>query len=81
MESPPRAQGKLWWVHSASTATLTAHTVHPKRVEKAMGATGILPALSGVAIHDSWASYWTSPCGNGLRHVHHLRAHDAVVPA
>ena len=78
-ESGVRVQGKLWWVHSASTAALTAYTVHPKRGNKAMDAAGILPAFSGVAIHDSWGPYWTFLCEHGLCNVHHLRELQAVL--
>ena len=78
-ETGVRVQGKLEWMHSASTATLTAYTVHPKRGEKAMNAAGILPAFSGVAIHDSWGPYWTFLCEHGLCNVHHLRELQAVL--
>jgi transposase len=78
-ESGVRVQGKLQWAHSASTATLTAYAIHPKRGEQAMVEAGILPAFSGVAIHDSWGPYWTFPCGHALCNVHHLRALQAVL--
>ena len=77
-ESGVRVQGKLQWAHSASTPTLTAYTIHPNRGEKAMNAAGILPAFSGVAIHDSWGPYWTYRCEHGLCNVHHLRELQAV---
>ena len=78
-ETGVRVQGKLEWMHSASTATLTAYTIHPNRGEKAMEAGGILPAFSGVAIHDSWGPYWTFLCKHGLCNVHHLRELQAVL--
>ena len=78
-ESGVRVQGKLEWAHSASTDTLTAYTIHPNRGEKAMDAAGILPAFSGVAIHDSWGPYWTFRCEHGLCNVHHLRELQAVL--
>jgi len=78
-ESGLRVQGMLSWVHSASTATLTAYTVHPNRGEKAMAAACILPAFSGVAIHDSCGPYWSLLCEHGLCNVQPLRELQAVL--
>jgi transposase len=78
-ESGVRVQGKLQWVHSASTATLTAYTIHVNRGQKAMDAAGILPTFAGVAIHDSWGPYWMYPCDHGLCNVHHQRELQAVL--
>jgi hypothetical protein len=56
-----RVQGRLQWVHSASTGRYSLITVHPKRGTAAMDAAGILPGFRGVAVHDAWAPYDTYP--------------------
>jgi transposase len=78
-ESGVRVQGKLQWVHSASTADLTYYTVQEKRGQEAMDAAGILPAFTGVAIQDAWAPYWHYACAHGLCNVHHQRELQAVL--
>jgi len=78
-ETGVRVQGKLYWGHVASTALLTFYAVHEKRGELAMNDAGILPAFAGVAIHDSWASYWIFACAHGLCNVHHQRELRAVL--
>jgi hypothetical protein len=52
-----RVAGRLQWVHSASTDKHSLVYVHPKRGREAMNAGGILPAFTGIAVHDAWASY------------------------
>ena len=52
-----RAAGKLHWLHSASTRLHTLLTCHARRGREAMNAAGILPAFTGVAVHDAWAPY------------------------
>jgi transposase len=52
-----RVQGRLQWVHSASSVKYSLITVHPKRGRAAMDAAGILPGFRGVAVHDAWAPY------------------------
>lgn len=52
-----RVGGRLRWVHSASTGKYSLITVHDKRGLAAMDAAGVLPAFSGIAVHDAWAPY------------------------
>jgi transposase len=57
-ETGARVAGRLHWVHSASTSSLSLFTVHAKRGKVAMDQAGVLPRFGGVAVHDGWAPYW-----------------------
>ncbi len=46
-ETGARVAGRLHWVHSASTQTLSLSTVHLKRGKVAMDAAGVLPGFAG----------------------------------
>jgi transposase len=73
-ETGVRQAGHLAWAHVASTPRLTHYAVHAKRGSEATAAIGILPAFTGVSVHDGWKPYraYTS-CRHALCNIHHLR--------
>jgi len=74
-----RADGRLHWLHSASTTMFTLITCHRRRGREAMNAAGILPAFTGIAVHDAWAPYDTYPqMTHSLCNAHVLRELIAV---
>lgn len=73
-ETGARAAGRLYWVHEASTETLTLYGLHKRRGREGIDALGVLPGFSGVAVHDGWAPYRTyTGCAHALCNGHHLR--------
>jgi transposase/uncharacterized coiled-coil protein SlyX len=75
-----RTAGRLAWVHSASSGNFALLTVHAKRGKEGMDAAGVLPAFTGIAVHDAW-----KPCdsydaveGHALCGSHLLRELIAV---
>jgi len=72
-ESGVRTAGKLHWLHSASTDTLTFYGVHEKRGRAAIDHFNIIPDFSGRLIHDFWKPYLTYDGAHGLCNAHHLR--------
>jgi hypothetical protein len=78
-ETGARVAGRLHWVHSASTSSLSLFTVHAKRGQQAMDQAGVLPRFGGVAVHDGWAPYWRyQNATHALCGAHLLRELDAI---
>lgn len=74
-----RVEGKLHWVHSASTGKYSLITVHRRRGTKGMDHAGVLPGFAGVAVHDAWAPYDTyAQVTHALCNSHLLRELYAV---
>ncbi len=81
-ETGARIAGRLGWVHSASTDTLTRYTAHERRGSEAIDAAGVLGDFNGVAVHDGWAPYRNyTGCDHGLCNIHHLRELEAAAEA
>ena len=73
-ETGGRIDGRLEWIHSASTPTLTLLSAHARRGVEAMNAAGVLPGFRGVAVHDGWAPYrHFDDAAHALCGAHHLR--------
>jgi transposase len=66
-------EGKRWWMHGTSTATLTHYAAHPSRGAAALDAIGIAAHFQGTAVHDAWAAYFPYDYGHALCGVHLLR--------
>jgi transposase len=72
-ESGLRVAGKLQWLHTAVTETLTWYGVHAKRGMQAIKEHAVLIHFKGVLVHDCLAAYWLLKCTHALCNAHLLR--------
>ncbi len=73
--------GKMKWLHNASTAMWTYQFVHEKRGKEAMrDEKSVLPEFGGVAVHDCWASYFGfSEMKHAICNAHILRELNGII--
>jgi transposase len=72
-------KGKLHWLHTASTPTLTWLHIDPHRGVKALRAMEVLEGYGGVVIHDYLSAYYRiEGLSHALCNAHHLRDLDCV---
>ncbi len=67
------AATKRRWIHVACTDAVTVYHLDPRRGCTAIDALGVLPAMTGVAVHDGHTPYRKYPATHGLCNAHHLR--------
>jgi transposase len=77
-ETGARVAGRLGWVHSASTTTLTAYLFHRRRGRVAIDEFAVLPNYRGIAVHDGWTPYRRYDVTHQLCDAHHLRELQAA---
>lgn len=79
-ETGARVDGRLLWVHNASTDLFTYQYVSRKRGRKGMEEGGFLPGYRGILIHDCWKAYWAFPAEkHGLCLAHILRELQGIL--
>ena len=73
-ETGLRVEGRLHYVHVASTARLTHYGADARRGKSAIDDIGILPQYRGTCVHDGWLCYTFYPkCKHALCGAHLLR--------
>src|SRR4051812_35447274 len=60
-ETTSNINGTRWWLHVASTPTLTAFHLHAPRRRAAVAEFDVLPGSRGPLVHDSLTLYDTYP--------------------
>lgn len=78
-ETGLRSDGRLTWLHSASTDKFSLLFSHRRRGVAAMNDMAVLPTFTGIAVHDAWAPYDTyTNASHALCNSHALRELQAV---
>lgn len=73
-ETGMRVMGELWWMHVASTRTLTLYEIARQRGREGIDAMGVLQYFTGIAVHDHWKSYYKYLlCAHAECNAHILR--------
>lgn len=73
-ESGLRSEGKINWVHVASTNRATHYAMHKKRGAIATNEIGILQEFEGTMVHDHWMPYYTfTKCTHAECNAHNIR--------
>ena len=79
-ETSTRVEGRLAWVHVASTEQLTVYNVHAKRGSEAMNEIGILPLVKNISVHDDFGAYAQYPdLTHALCNAHIIRDLNDIV--
>src|SRR4051794_22004029 len=79
-ETGLRVAGRLHWLHVATSTRFTSLFCHAKRGKEAIDAAGVLPAFTGIAVHDAFAPYARyRSATHALCNAHLLRELIAVV--
>jgi transposase len=78
-ETGARVDGRLRWLHAASTNTLTFYALHDQRGYEGIEHTGVLAHFNGVAVHDGFRPYRRYATAHGLCNAHHLRELQAII--
>lgn len=72
-ETGGRVDARLRWIHVAATDSWTLYHLDDRRGTTAMDAAGVLPAFTGVAVHDGLTAYRGYDVVHALCNAHHLR--------
>ena len=79
-ETGARVEGKLQWVHVASSALYTLLSGHERRGKVAMDDMGVITNMVGIAQHDGWKPYRSYGVVHALCNAHHKRELDNLAP-